>query len=283
MDYNYNPIDFIPIKKKSYYEYHLPIDQMWGILDVDLCDGSIINDTSEIFKYYEALGITCGWLGTDSLLYATLIELLLKDKNNFIIGSGLKEMNQSDTSLECYWNCTLEQTSKNHPNLCKKFGFLSRTEYDNKLCNSIPKDSLAYKASYDTYQYLKINNKHSNQFLKTYASEMSIWSFFVGVHDESKFKELIQDDTYRPTTNNFLEVCDMCITLQVGEDNYWQSYILIQSKHDIISEVKILETQVKDYIESFEFLVKKFKNKFKNEIHQEFFIKELLELKQNYI
>ncbi len=199
MNQNDNLVDFISIKKKGYYEYHLPIDQICGLVHTDLCDGSIINYTSKTFKYYESLGITCGALGTDSLWYATFIELLLKDKNNFIIGSDLSVIGQSNVPIECYWNYMLEQTSENHPNLCKNLGFLSRTEYDKTVYNSIPEDSLAYKACYDSHQYLKICNKNSSDFLKTFDSEMSIWSFFIDVNNENKFIALIQNDRYKQT------------------------------------------------------------------------------------
>ncbi len=90
-------------------------------------------------------------------------------------------------------------------------------------------------------------------------------------------------DTNKPTIYNLLDLCDMCITLQVAEDNYWQSYVLIQSKYDISTEIKNLEIQAKEYIESFESLVNNFKSEFKNEINQGLLMENLLKLKKKLL
>ncbi|NOQ72796.1 MAG: hypothetical protein GQ574_12370 [Crocinitomix sp.] len=245
---------FIEKKKDSYFEYHLPCGD--GLLD-----NSILYKTSKLTKklqmkwnqYLWDSGITD--LGSDenSLIYALILKVLsqekevnmLTSKNNF----GLeKHLNLTDLK-DVEWKFSFEFTKYDNE-LCRQFGYQTLKEFLDEM-NYSNRDP-----SNRGFQISKLSSEKIDSFIKTYNSDVTSWSFIINF-DWSKLTETLLNANKRPQTTEILQYSDCVINVQIGGDEGYLDYVLIQSK-----------TELKNAIEKLEKVINYFGNQLDNLISQ---------------
>lgn len=242
-------VRFIETNKSTYFEYHLPCGN--GLLDDSLFYKKFQLEQTVLDNWLQYLwnsGITNLATEENSLLYSIIIKALSIEEHIDIstFGSSNKLFEYlNPVELEkIEWKNLIEFTTEDSL-LCRQFGyqtpieFLSEMNYSNRgLTNR------GFKIS-------RVNQNNLDSFIKTYNSDVSSWTFFLN-SDWNKLIGILQNSIRRPKINEILDFSDCIVDIQIGGDEGYLDYVLIQSKIKLTEKIRLLEESLTRFGESYE-------------------------------
>lgn len=246
-------VKFIEEKKESYYQYHLPCGN--GLLEDSIFYKE--NLTNELkdkwYSYLLKLGITDYGSQENFLLYGHLIKTLAINEDLYVLTFGnsveIKE-NLKPLQLKAIkWKFSFESTIDDGER-CRQFGYQTPKEFLNEM-NYGDKE-----LSNRGFEISKVNFKDINLFVKTYEMDVTSWSFIIN-SDWNKLTALLLNADKRPETLELLEFSECIIHIQIGGDEGYLDYVMIQSKLDLKSYIKQIEKQLYDLGNKYEHLISK--------------------------
>ncbi|MGH1334926.1 MAG: hypothetical protein ACRBFS_02285 [Aureispira sp.] len=244
---------FKPVPKEGYWEYHLPCGT--GLLE-QLLFRQIFSLEEEALAawqaYLQQAGISYFGSEENSLLYALIVKSLAPDATvNLLTFGPLQEPLQVLNPLKIEkvaWKFSFEYTI-DETFFCRQYGyqrpseFLETMQYSNK------------DLSQRGFQLSELSTPKLEQFIKTYSSDVSSWSFFPQAN-WSTLLPLLQDSVSRPTIQDILAVAPCIVSVQIGEDEGYLDYVLIQSAQPLGQQIKYLEAVIFQFGAGYENLLK---------------------------
>ena len=279
-----NPIKFKVVKEDGYYAYHLPIITQLYILEDALVDYDIDLEVWE--KAYKELGL-CAQLrwDDDTYLYALMLRYLFKDTEIMMISDSLKKLKESldkkidDIEIfESHWSNRIEYTydddlDNGKKGFAREFDFMSIFEFCKEL------NYYAYRLNKNNpyaknwkYEGVYLENRHLKFFYKTYHSDVTSWCFLSGKDLKNTQKKLM-DSTKKPTVKEILNEVETMVTLQLGEDQGYEGYVLVYSKSDISDKIKKMEKMIVDFGTRYENFLPEIEKMVDNSSNEEIFLK----------
>ena len=267
-----NPIKFKKVKEDGYYSYHLPIITQLGILESTIQECDI--DSDLVFKLKHEVGIYSGLsLYDDPYLYSLMLRYLFQDNQNIMV-TGLIEKIQKEYGKKVYeldifkvhWSNRLEYSYDNTGvNTFSEFGFLSVFDFFKKVKhyyyrhNNTPNNANEWK-----YEATFLSNHLLKFFYKTYFSDVTHWCFLSGKDLKNTQQKLMNVDE-RPQVEELLNEVETMVTIQLGEDEGYEGYVLIYSKNDISDKITKMENMIVDFGTRYEKLLLKIETMNSNE------------------
>lgn len=245
-------VNFIEINKGSYFEYHLPCGD--GLLDDSLFYKKFELNKTNAEAWYQYLwdsAITNIATHENSLLYAIIVKTLsnkpLIDMVTFKDTISLKKHLNPIKLKKIEWAYSIEFTSDDSF-LCRQYGYQTPFEFLNEM-NYFNKN-LAHRK----FTISRIKQEHLNSYIKTYDCDVTNWKFFLN-SNWNGLVEILQDSEKRPETSDILEFSDCIVNLQIGGDEGYLDYVLIQSKIQLTEKIEMLKESITKYGKSLEKII----------------------------
>ena len=273
-----NPIKFKVVKEDGYYAYHLPIITQLSILE----DAIIDYNLDLVEDFYQELGL-CSQLmwDDDTYLYALMLRYLFRDNQNLMISNSIPKNLQRrgvgkvyDIDIfETYWSNRIEYSYGRPENTTiKEFGFLSIFEFAKK------RNYYAYRVNKDNplarnwkYEATYLDKSLLKFFYKSYHADVTSWCFLSGKDLKNTQKKLM-DSTKRPTVKEIVDEVETMVTLQLGEDEGYEGYVLVYSKTDISEKIKNMEKMIVDFGTRYEKFLPKIEKMVESSSNEEIFL-----------
>ena len=245
-------VKFIEISRETHFEYHLPCGD--GMLDNSLFYKKFELEQEVLDKWYKYLwdsGITNLATEENSLLYSLIIKSLTSkecvDISTFGRSYELTKYLHPIETKEIEWKNSIEFTTDDK-NFCRQYGYQTPAEFLNEM-NYSNRDltNRGFKIS-------RVTKANLDSFIKTYNSDVTSWTFFLD-SDWNKLIYILQNSSKRPKINQFLEFSDYIVDIQIGGDEGYLDYVLIQSKTKLTDKTKLLEELLTRFGRSFEKII----------------------------
>lgn len=246
---------FIEIDKGNYFEYHLPCHE--GLLEKSLfnhpfhpfpLEGELLN---EWLQYLWDLGIANVGTDENSLLYALIVELLstINEVNIITFGNdtSIKEYLVPLVSTQIEWKYSFEFTI-NDQKRCRQYGYQTPIEFLNQM-NYFNKD-----LSNRGFLLSKLELTQINTYIKAFNPEVSSWSSFINT-DWNSLTSILQNKNHRPASNQLLQYADCIVHIQIGGDEGYLDYVIIQSKEKLGQKISMIEYPVFQFGKAYENLI----------------------------
>lgn len=231
---------FIDKKNGENFEYHLPINYQTfsqkNIFEILYQLDTEAREDLGTFLYEKAI-LHLG-INEYSLLYVIMLEYFAKNNGCYLVYFGEKEeicqMQANVHSNKCEWRFSIEFTRD--LTMCNSCGFVNPKEFLD-WANYFNKDLSS------RYFYLaKIERANLKHFLNLYHTDVTNWFFiFLPPEKEAKIKETLQNTAERPVLADFLHEVNCTVNIQVGGDEGYLDYVLIQSLKEMNPEIVEIE------------------------------------------
>jgi len=277
-----NPIKFKVVKEDGYYAYHLPISTQIGILEEAL--SWYINDMDLVFELRDKLGLCTVVFYDDPYLYSLILRYLLENNEIMMITNSVEELQKEfgkkvyDLEIfETHWSNCLEYTYDDElddgkAGFAREFSFMSVFEFRkevNYYSYRLNKDN-SYAKNWK-YEGVYLKNRQLKFFYKTYFSDVTSWCFLSGKDLKNTQKKLM-DSTKRPTVKDIVDEVETMVTLQLGEDEGYEGYVLVYSKTDISEKIKNMEKMIVDFGTRYENFLPKIEKMVESSSNEEIFL-----------
>lgn len=271
-------LKFIEKQIDGRFEYHLPI-QRQGFLDYTIFDNSTfyldekIREDLFVFIANNNISSSIGW-DEHSILYNIALQALAKQKKCFLIYfnhpnviSGIQQ--NTDVVRTEWWN-SIQFIQGDL--LCQSFGmqtpelFLESVNYYNKDLS-------------DRYFYMcEIAHENINRYTKIYTNDVANWFFiFTDEENEADITSILTDKQEKPSLDMILKLSSSVVNIQIGGDEGYLDYLLIQSKSDIRNLIIDIEKKQHTFIKEYEELLRDCKP-FDDEWKVDFYKERMLDL-----
>lgn len=252
--------EFIEKHVAGRFEYHLPVPYE-RFISSTLFNNSEFNLEKKVLSDLQSfiaetnISSFIGW-NENSILYYIALKVLANKKeclliyfNNQNIISEIQE--HADTTKAEWWNSIQFMRGDE---FCQCFGvqgpetFLQAVNYFNKDLS-------------DRYFYIsEIDNKNINRYTKIYRSDVTNWFFiFCEVENKQTIKSIITNKKERPCLESILKLSSSVVNIQIGGDEGYLDYVLIQSKSDSRDLIRDIEKKQHAFIQEYENLLKECK------------------------
>jgi len=275
--------EFTKITIEKRFEFHLPVPYK-RFLKQTIYDNSNFNLEDEIknnlFSFISQNNISSfiGW-DENSILYSIALKCLAFEKkcllvyfNNENIISKIQP-NSNSTKVD-WWNSIQFMESDE---MCQKFGFQSPEKflksanyYNNDLSNR--------------YFYVcELDHENINRYTNIYNSDVTNWFFiFCEEKDILKIISTLSNKEEKPNANSILNLSSSIVNIQIGGDEGYLDYVLIQSKSDISKAIRSIEENQLNFINDYESLLKECKP-FDDEWKVDLYMERYLEIIKKYV
>lgn len=263
-------------------EYHLPTSYK-RFLRQTIFDNSKVELDEEMkddlvaFVYKNTISSFIGW-DENSILYTIALKTLAFNKKCLLVYFNNEnatfelQPNSKATKVE-WWNAIQFMEGDE---LCQSFGFQSPENFLTAL-NYYNKD-LTTRHFYIS----ELDYENISKFTRIYTSDVTNWFFIMC--DEQNIQTIIStlsQKEEKPKMDFLLNLASSTVNIQIGGDEGYLDYVLIQSKEDISNVVKSIEKKQCDFIQQYESLLKDCKP-FNEEWKLDFYKESYLELIKTY-
>ncbi|MNK31445.1 hypothetical protein D3C87_498810 [compost metagenome] len=247
--------EFIHKKTDGIVEYHLPAPYK-RFLDRLVSDSGFKLDEEirdELLQFISANAIASfgGW-DENAILYSLALEVLAKDKIVFLVyfdqQKALGYMQEKADSQRVEWRNAIHFMEGMQ--YCEQIGIQSPAEFLNAV-------NYSDKSLTDRYFYLaEIDQENLHRFPKLYCSDVTNW-FFLFCEPENKhtIHSILADASKKPDPETILEQCSSIATVQIGGDEGYLDYVLIQSQNDLSNSIRKIEARQNAFKEAYENLL----------------------------
>lgn len=242
-------IKFIEQVRDSHTTYHLPVPRN-GFLRSSIFPLRENVGDSLLAQLWDR-GITHLATGENSLLYALVVRLLTGDVPLQLIyldsADAILQVQHDARAVCCEWCYCLEYTVDDHP-ICREFGFQNPKEFLQTV-------NYSEKNLQDRYFFIATVDPHYlNRYIRMYHSDVTNWSFVTGGNVEA-IRTLLCDTLRRPTLPEIFELAECMVHVQIGEDEGYLEYVLVQSKRPLNAEITKVEQRLTDFVEGYDALL----------------------------
>jgi len=251
--------EFIEKHMVGRIEYHLPVPERF--ISSTLFDSSELNLGKEIFN--DLISFTTdanissliGW-DENAILYYIALKVLATEKECLLIYfnnqnsiSGIQE--NVDTTKAEWWNSIQYMQGDE---FCQCFGmqgpeaFLEAANYSNKDLSN-------------RYFYIgEIDNENINRYTKIYSSDVTHWCFiFCESKNKQDIKSIVTNKQEKSSLESILKLSSSLVNIQIGSDEGYLDYVLIQSESDLRDSILNIEKKQFAFIQEYENLLKECK------------------------
>ena len=160
--------------------------------------------------------------------------------------------------------------------LCENFGIQS-PEIFLKMVDYFDKDLST------RYFYIsEIDRENISKYTRLYKSDVTNWlHIFCDTENEKNIKSLITNKEVKPSFTSLLKLSSSIVNIQIGGDEEYLDYLLIQSATDISDLIDAITQKLHSFIEEYENLLQDCKP-FDNEWQVDFYKYKYLEIIKNY-
>lgn len=248
--------EFIQKKTDGRFEYHLPVPYK-RFLDRLVFDNSGFKLDQEVsdeflrFIYEHAISSLVGW-DENVVLYSLALEVLAQDKTGLLVyfdqEQALNRMQNSTSSQRVEWRNAIH-FMEGMPD-CEQIGIQSPAEFLQAV-------NYSDKGLTDRYFYLaEIDEKNLHRFPNLYCSDVTNWFFlFCEPENKQSIQSILTNAALKPDITDILELCSSVVNIQVGGDEGYLDYVLIQSKNDLSASIRSIESRQKAFKEAYENLL----------------------------
>ena len=133
---------------------------------------------------------------------------------------------------------------------CEQIGFQSPAEFLNTVNYSDKSLTLRY------FYLAEIDQENLHRFPKLYCSDVTNWFFlFCEPENKESIQSILTNANVKPDIREILEKCSSIATIQIGGDEGYLDYILIQSQNDLSTSIRTIESRQKAFKEAYENLL----------------------------
>jgi hypothetical protein len=272
---------FIKKQIDGRFEYHLPVTYERFIYQT-IFDNSKFNLENEVkddlFSFINQNNISSfiGW-DENSLLYSIALRTLANQKKCFLIyfdsPNAISEIQPNSSATKAEWWSSIQFMQGDQ--FCQYFGFQSPETFLN-VVNYSNKD-LANRYFYIS----EIGIENINRYTKAYNSDVTNWFFiFCEIENEHTIKSIMTNKNERPSLDLLLESSSSIVNIQIGGDEGYLDYVLIQSKTDIGDLIQDIESKQHVFIQEYEEVLKECKP-FDDEWKVDFYKERVTEIIKN--
>lgn len=227
-----NKATFIEKAFANRFEYHLP-GTYKGFLNNSVCDLRFDLDEptqQTMSTFLKKNGVLWYASRENSLLYYAILKELSKNNTCYLIyfdsENAIQQLHPALHATKCEWRYSIEYIEGNE--FCTQLGvqnpaeFLAAVNYSNRdLTNR--------------YFYIaEIDENSLINYIHLYNSDVTNWSFaFCSAENKESLVQLFTDSTQRPSLANILAQVNSLVNIQIGSDEGYVDYILIQSENSI--------------------------------------------------
>ncbi len=273
---------FIEKQIEGRFEYHLPISYN-RFLAQTIFDNSKFDLADEIkdklFSFIEKYNISSyvGW-DENSILYSLALKTLALNKKCLLVyfdkDSVISEIQPNTSKVKVEWWNSIQFMDGDE--LCQSFGFQT-PEMFLKAVNYYNKD-----LSNRYFYVCEIEYERINKYTNIYNSDVTNWFFILCEEQniQSIISTLSKKDE-KPNVDKLLKLSSYTVNIQIGGDEGYLDYILIQSKINIDNLIQEIEIKQLKFISEYQELLKECKP-FDDEWKVYFYKERYLEIIKNY-
>lgn len=276
------PPKFIEKQLEGRFEYHLPISYE-RFLAQTIFDNSKFGLEDEIkaelFSFIGKHNISSfiGW-DENSILYSLALKTLALNKKCLLVyfnhESVISEVQPNSSKAKVEWWNSIQFMEGD--DLCQSFG-LQTPEMFLKAVNYYNKD-----LSNRYFYVCEVEYENINKYTSIYNSDVTNWFFILC--DEQNIQPIIsilsqQDE--KPNVDILLKLSSYIVNIQIGGDESYLDYVLIQSKSNISHLIQEIERKQLKIINEYQDLLKECKP-FDDEWKVDFYKERYLEIIKNY-
>lgn len=230
--YHMNKAKFIEKKFANKCEYHLP-GTYTGLLSKSVYDLRFDLDEptkQTIDTFLQSNGVSSFASRENSLLYYSILTELSKNNICYLIYFGsVNDIQQLHPALQatiCEWRYSIEYIEGNE--LCTQLGFQNPVEF-------LAAVNYSNKDLTNRYFYLaEIDQRHLINYANLYSNDVTNWCFaFCSAQNIKTLVPLFTDATQRPSLSTVLAHVNSLVNIQIGGDEGYLDYVLIQAKESI--------------------------------------------------
>lgn len=247
---------FIQKEVNGGFEYHLPVQYM-RFFDRHVFDHTAFKIDEEAmdellqFIAENAISSLIGW-DENVVLYSLALEVLAKDNTCFLVYLDQPEV----------VNALQEDAQPERVEWCNSIHFMEEMEYCMQLGIQSPIDYVnaadySDKNTSKRYFYLcEIDERNLHLFPKLYYNDVTNW-FFLFCEPEKKLavRSLLTNEKEKPEIEMILECCSSVVNIQIGGDEGYLDYVLIQSRADLSALIRTMEAKQTAFMEMYEQLL----------------------------
>ncbi len=274
-------LKFIERQFEDKFEYHFPVlyKRFLSQTIFDNSDFHLEQAAKDDLLYFINQNNISSFIGWDenSILFSIALKLLSKQKKCFLIffdnPNAINQIQPNISVLKTEWWNSIQFVQGDK--ICQSFGmespdmFLKSVDYFNKDLSK-------------RYFYLcEIEPQNISRYTNIYNSDVTNWFFiFSDEKDESNLKSILTNKFEKPSIEKILKLSSSIVNIQIGGDEGYLDYLLIQSKNDI-SEliIEIEKSQIK-FITDYEKLLSECKP-FDDEWKVDFYKERMTEILKN--
>lgn len=274
-----NSPKFIAKPFEERFEYHLPTSYNRFLAQTVVYNSLFgLENEADLYSFISNNNISdIGW-NENSILYTIALKTLAHNKKCLIVyfddENAIFKIQPNSNPIKVEWWHSLQFMEGD--TLCEIFGF-QNPEMFLKAVNYSNKDLS------DRYFYVcEIDYENIHKYTSIYNSDVTNWFFiFCDAQNIHPIISILSNKNEKPNRELFLSLSSSIVNIQIGSDEGYLDYVLIQSKVDINNVIKAIEEKQLNFMQDYESLLKDC-NPFEQEWKVEFYKYMYLEIIKKY-
>lgn len=246
---------FISRHTEDRWEYHLPVsyERFIGKSVFDNTPVKLDQEHSdELHQFCTAQNISSyvGW-DENSILYRIVLNAFAKSDKCLLVYFGnekdAEQITHSKPNKAEWWNSIQFMEGDG---LCESFGiqnpsgFLHSANYSNK--------NLTNRHFYIS----EVDSQSISRYTTLYSSDVTNWFFlFCDTKQVQTVTALLSNEAEKPDIRKLLELCTCTVNIQIGGDEGYLDYVLIQSRNEITDVIMQAEKKQQEFITAYKNLL----------------------------
>lgn len=224
-----NNAKFVAKAFEEKFEYHLPVP-ITRYLRHSIFDGYFTLNEPTLNTFFKENGVSAFASRENSLLYYSILKELAKNNTCYLIyfdsADAIQQLQPVLKTQKCEWRYSIEYVEGNE--FCTQFGFQNPVEFLTAV-NYSDKDLT------NRYFYIaEIDQRSLINYVHLYGNDVTNWSFiFCTPENRETVVQLLTDAAQRPSLADMLTLVTSLVNIQIGGDEGYLDYMLIQSKNNI--------------------------------------------------